>query len=98
MNNVAWIHATHPDARFRDGAKAVDLLRPLTAKADCESNLLDTLAAAYAEAGRFDEALHTIESAIDKARGEGKSPETIADFERRAALYKKRLPYRDPQL
>ena len=98
LNNIAWIYATHPDARFRDGAKAVDLLRPLAAKADSDSNLLDTLAAAYAEAGRFDDALQTIGTTIEKAKCEKKSPETIADFQQRLALYKKHQPYRDRQL
>ena len=55
-NNLAWILATHPDQRFRNGAEAVDLLRPLLGGRDCDSNFLDTLAAAYAEAGRFEQA------------------------------------------
>ena len=76
----------------------MELLQPLAAKGNCESNMLDTLAAAYAEAGRFDDALRTIETAIDKARAEGKSPESLADFQQRAALYKKHQPFQDPQL
>ncbi len=71
-NNVAWIRATHPDEQFRDGVKAIDLLQPLAAKPDSDANLLDTLAAAYAEAGRFDDALQTIQTAIEQARTEGK--------------------------
>ena len=67
-------------------------------RADCDSNLLDTLAAAYAEAGRFDDALQTAETAIEKVRGEKKSPESIADLQRRAARYKKGQPYREQQL
>ncbi len=98
LNNIAWIYATHPKEEIRNGAKAVELLRPLAAKADCDSNLLDTLAAAYAEAGRFDDALQTAETAIKKARGEKKSPESIADLQRRAARYKKGQPYREQQL
>ncbi|MGO9108615.1 MAG: tetratricopeptide repeat protein, partial [Thermoguttaceae bacterium] len=98
LNNIAWIHATHPFARFRDGAKAVELLLPLAAAKDCDANLLDTLAAAYAEAGRFDEALQTVQEAIDKARDEKTSPESLADMQRRATLYKKYQAYRDQQL
>ncbi len=74
LNNIAWIYATHPKNEFRDGAKAIELLQPLAAKPDNApefSNLLDSLAAAYAEAGRFDDALQTIETAIDKAREPG---------------------------
>ena len=98
LNNIAWIYATHPDEHFRNGAKAVDLLRPLAAKADSDSFLLDTLAAAYAETGRFDDALQTAETAIEKARGEKQSPESIADMQQRAALYKKHQPFREQQL
>ena len=97
-NNMAWIYATHPQDQLRDGAKAVDLLLPLAAKAGENANLLDTLAAAYAETGRFEEALQTVETATDQARSDGKPPQTIADFQQRAALYRRRQPYRDPQL
>ena len=57
-NNRAWIWATCPEAKYRDGKKALDL-----ATKACEITgwkqaiFLDTLAAAYAEAGNFDSAL-----------------------------------------
>ncbi len=96
-NNLAWILATHPDQRFRNGAEAVDLLRPLLGGRDCDSNFLDTLAAAYAEAGRFEQAAQTAATAIDRARSEGKPAETIASLNNRAGLYRQQQPYRDPQ-
>ena len=52
LNNLSWVLATDEDAQFRDGAEAVRL-----AKRACELTeyklpyTLDTLAAAYAEAG-----------------------------------------------
>jgi tetratricopeptide (TPR) repeat protein len=64
LNNLAWIRAANPDARFRDGREAVRL-----AERACElSNyqtpvMIGTLAAAYAEAGRFPEAINTAEKA-----------------------------------
>ena len=76
LNNIAWIHAMHPDPRFRDGAKAVELLRPLAAAPDSDANTFDTLAAAYAEAGRFDDALQTAQAAIEKAQDENARPES----------------------
>jgi protein O-mannosyl-transferase len=97
-NNIAWIYSTHPNERYRNGDAAIALLEPLAARPDCDANLLDTLAAAYAAAGRFHEAVQTIEIAIDRARGEKNPPESIADMGRREALYKKNLPYRDPAL
>ncbi len=57
-NNLAWIRATHPDPELRNGAEAVRLAeRACALWKDRDPNLLDTLAAAYAEAGRFPEAV-----------------------------------------
>ena len=56
LNNRAWILATCPSAELRDGDRAVeDALK--TVALDRTAGYLDTLAAAYAEAGRFDEAV-----------------------------------------
>ena len=58
LNNMAWILATWPDALIRDGAKAVELAgarRHFDPKASSPI-ISATLAAAYAEAGRFAEA------------------------------------------
>ncbi|GAH67769.1 unnamed protein product, partial [marine sediment metagenome] len=60
VNNLAWLLATAPQADLRDGARALPL-----AKGVCESTgynnprFLDTLAAAYAETGQFEEAIQT---------------------------------------
>lgn len=64
LNNLAWILATCPDAKFRSGSEAVQL-----AEHACELSgyqaayLIGTLAAAYAEAGRFEQAVATAERA-----------------------------------
>jgi hypothetical protein len=68
LNNLAWILATNDDPQFRDGAEAVRLAeracrfmqyqRPIYVGSE-----LDTLAAAYAEAGRFEDAVKTAEHA-----------------------------------
>jgi tetratricopeptide (TPR) repeat protein len=58
MNNLAWLRATCPDKAFRDGKEAVKL-----ATQACELygwkdwNQIGTLAAAYAEAGDFEQAI-----------------------------------------
>lgn len=68
MNNLAWLLATHPDPKFRDGPEAVRL-----AERACQLTryktpfLIGTLAAAYAEAGRFDDAVVAGQKARDLA-------------------------------
>jgi protein O-mannosyl-transferase len=65
LNNLAWILAAHPDASLRNGPEAVTLAERACKLTDYKAPLLvGTLAAAYAEAGRFPEAV----SAAEKAR------------------------------
>jgi Flp pilus assembly protein TadD len=76
FNNLAWILATHPDAQFRNGPEAVQL-----ATRACELTryeqpvVLATLAAAYAETGRFPEAVSFAERAQERA-GSGQNEVT----------------------
>ena len=72
LNNMAWILATWPDALIRDGAKAVELAERADSLTGGNSPIIDaTLAAAYAEAGRFAEALKTGQRALQLATTEG---------------------------
>ncbi len=65
LNNLAWLLAANPDASLRDGAEAVALAERACKLTNYKEPLLiGTLAAAYAEAGRFPEAV----SAAEKAR------------------------------
>jgi Flp pilus assembly protein TadD len=91
-DSLAWILATCPVGRFRDGAAAVELARKaceLTHWSDPEH--LSTFAAACAERGDFDEAV----------RWEGKilefklSSDEAAAIRQRLSLYQQHLPYRD---
>jgi Tfp pilus assembly protein PilF len=64
LNNLAWILAANPDARFRDGPEAVRLAERACDLTKHQTPLfIGTLAAAYAEAGRFPEAIKTAEKA-----------------------------------
>ncbi len=93
-NNLAWIMATNPDAKLRNGAEAVALARQA-----CEAvkykdpSLLDTLAAALAEAGQFDEAIKVSKQQIDLVAGQQK---TIDEANARIALYRASQPFREP--
>ena len=72
LNNLAWVLATSPDDELRNGAEAVRL-----AERACELThygqplFIGTLAAAYAEAGRFPEAVTTAEKAEQLATAAG---------------------------
>ena len=69
---MAWFLATCPDATLRNGPEAVRLAShacAVTGRGNPE--LLDTLAAAYAEAGKFPEAINVAQEAIAVARAAG---------------------------
>ncbi|MCA9270237.1 MAG: tetratricopeptide repeat protein, partial [Planctomycetales bacterium] len=98
LNNLAWILATHPDADVRSGSEAVALAERLRDLSGGNAALsLGTLAAAYAEQGRFDEAVKTEQAsiAILEARGDAQA---VAQSRARLAAYEQGRPFRDPQL
>ena len=69
QNNLAWLRATEADPKYRDGAEAVRLAeRAAELTVRKKPSMLDTLAAALAESGRFDEAVQTAEQALALAR------------------------------
>jgi tetratricopeptide (TPR) repeat protein len=91
-NNLAWLLATCPEGRYRDGKRAIALAQKAVALKD-DSGALDTLAAAYAEAGRFQEAIKTQERAITKLKQEGGTKD-LPEFEEHLASYKAGKPWR----
>ena len=66
LNNLAWVLATHRDVGLRNGAEAVSMAeRASDLTAGTNTAFLATLAAAYAEAGRFDEAIGVQQKVCD---------------------------------
>ena len=96
LNNLAWLLATHADARFRSGAEALRLAQHAAQLAKHEdAETLDTLAAAYAEAGRFPEAVKTARRAVELAQSADQK-ELTGQIQVRLHLYQSGQPYREP--
>lgn len=102
LNNLAWLRATCPDQAFRNGAEAVLLAERAARLSERETSrggdavaALDTLAAAYAEAGRFREAVSTAEKAEQAALVAG-GQEMAREIRSRIDLYRAGQPYREP--
>ena len=96
LNNLAWILDTDPDAGNRNGVEAVQRAERACALTDYQTPvLIGTLAAAYAEAGRFKEAVATAQRARDLARAAGQT--VVAEKNQQLLeLYQSARPYRQP--
>jgi tetratricopeptide (TPR) repeat protein len=90
-NNLAWILATCSDKQYRDGKRAVECATKACELTDWKENVwFDTLAAAYAEAGDFENAVKWQQKATEMANDEEKE-----DYRSRLDLYKAGKPYRE---
>ena len=88
LNNLAWLLATAPDDAVRDPDTAVELAERMLAGVEQPSaNHLDTLAASYAAAGRFEEAIAVAERAARLAE-QGGSASLARVLQERATLYR----------
>ena len=93
LNALAWLLATSTSEGARDGKRAVELaIQACELTAWKNPILLDTLAAAYAETGRFDEAVRWQNKALEFP--EFKKSEIKAGRER-LSLYESGRPYRE---
>jgi Flp pilus assembly protein TadD len=96
LNNLAWTRATHSNPAFRKGHEAVQL-----AQRACELTgyqrpiMIGTLAAAYAEAGQFDEAIATAQKARALALASGQK-DLAAKNQKLLELYQAHQPYHEP--
>ena len=88
-----WIKATCPDARFRDGPRAVQSAEKACTLAEWKDAFaVETLAAAYAETGDFASALRWQKKAITLM---GPADAALPDARLRLSLYESRKPFRD---
>jgi tetratricopeptide (TPR) repeat protein len=92
-NDLAWWMATAENEEIRDASTAVELAE--SANKLCQGrrpHILDTLAAAYAEDGRFDMAIQTARRALSLA--EEQDTDLADGIRGRIELYKAHKPYR----
>jgi tetratricopeptide (TPR) repeat protein len=95
LNQLAWVLATSPEASVRNGGEAVKLAQragKLAGRPD--PFLLNTLAAAYAEDGRFAEAVQTARMALEMAAKQ-KDQNLVESIKARISLYEAKSPYRE---
>lgn len=96
LNNLAWTLATSRDDRLRNGIEAVRLAERACALTHNEQPAcLGTLAAAYAECGRFSEAVTIEEKAEQLAAGTGQQA-MAAKYRQLLELYRAGKPYHEP--
>lgn len=94
LYHLSWLLATAPDAGCRNGPDAVALAERLVQVAEGKSpEALDALAAAYAEVGRFEEAIQTSTLAAQLAR-EQEKPDLADQIEERIQTYQTGKPFR----
>jgi tetratricopeptide (TPR) repeat protein len=94
LDELAWLLATYPDSKSRDGAEAVRLAERACALTERRiPALLDTLAAAYAEAGDFPRATSVAEEALNRARSSGDN-DAVKLSESILGSLRENLPYR----
>jgi tetratricopeptide (TPR) repeat protein len=96
LNEAAWVLATCTDATLRNGTEAVTLAEhavELTSGRDAA--MLATLAAAYAETGRFDKAVELEKRAADLATQQGNAP-LAATLRARLTQLEAKTPIRQP--
>jgi Flp pilus assembly protein TadD len=94
LNNFALLLATCSDPQFRDGERAVDLATKAKALSGGQNpSIIRTLAAAYAEAGRFKEASETAGQALQLALAQGDSS-LAGELRLEISLYALGLPRR----
>jgi len=94
-SNLAWVFATCPETSIRDGARAVELgEKALRISGGKIPMIFRVLAAAYAENGRFSEAIETAQRGAELANSQGNIG-LASELQRNITLYQASTPLRD---
>ena len=92
--NIAWFLATCPDEKYRNGGKAIEFAQKALESEPNSPQFLDTLAAAYAEAGKFEDAVKTQEKAIEMLNEKDKD-KSLSEYTEHLNFYKANKPWRE---
>ena len=94
-NNLAWLLATSSDGSIRDGERAIGLAEQAAQLSSSkDANHLRTLAAAYAEVGRFSDAVTVAQQAAALATMQGKA-DVVNRLKKDLVLYQEQVPLRE---
>jgi len=94
-NNLAWLRATCPSGEFRDGPEAVRLATKAAELTRFSlAPIVDTLAAAYAEAQDFEKAIKYQKSCLELIAGSKSKPND--EMRSRLELYQNHKPFHQP--
>ncbi len=89
--SAAWLMATCPDERYRNADLAIEAAeKAIELDSDDDYRYQDTLAAAFANAGQFPEAVAVQEKVLEKV-----PEENAGRYRQRLALYQQGSPYRE---
>lgn len=97
-NNLAWVLATSPNDKVRNGKRAVELAKKACELTEYkEAYILSTLASGYAENGEFDEAIKWSTKAVELAKKKPTRDDQVEDLQKELDSYKQKKPWRELQ-
>ncbi|MEL6110247.1 MAG: tetratricopeptide repeat protein, partial [Planctomycetota bacterium] len=91
---LAWLLATSPEDSVRDGERAVRLARSAVEAQGSQPICWDTLAAAQAEVGQFEDAEQSAATAAKLPESTSSKMHSLAEIQKRIELYRRRQKYR----
>lgn len=101
LNNLAWVLATSPDDNVRNGKRAIELATKACEETEFKRpHIISTLAAAYAEAGDFDNAVKYSTQAVEMSETEEENKpdeEVQSQLKKELEGYKAKKPFRERQ-
>jgi len=96
LNNYAWVLATAPEDKLRDGRRALSMATDACKQTDYKRDyILSTLAAAYAETGDFDSARKYAAQAVEVSSPSKEEPDRKDELKKELESYKASKPWRE---